>query len=70
MDSPAKRAANTLKKLYGDDYFSKIGSRGGKNNKTGGFASDVVGKDGLTGKQRAVEMGKKTRRGKSNDAKA
>ena len=34
-----------------------IASKGGKNGNTGGFASDLVGKDGLTGRQRAAVKG-------------
>lgn len=35
------------------DFYAKIGAKGGKNGRTGGFASNVVGEDGLTGAQRA-----------------
>ncbi|HMH70295.1 MAG TPA: hypothetical protein VK502_02760 [Candidatus Saccharimonadales bacterium] len=35
------------------NFYAKIGARGGQNGKTGGFASNVVGKDGLTGAERA-----------------
>jgi hypothetical protein len=43
-----------LKNLAKDpDFYAKIGRKGGKNGKTGGFASNVVGKDGLTGAERA-----------------
>lgn len=31
------KAAETIKKKYGPDYYSRIGSRGGKNSHTGGF---------------------------------
>lgn len=41
------------------DFYAKIGARGGKNGKTGGFASNVVGEDGLTGAQRARIAGAK-----------
>jgi len=39
------------------DFYSKIGKRGGKNSTTGGFASPKIGKDGLTGPQRARQQG-------------
>lgn len=39
------------------DFYKKIGKLGGKAGNTGGFASDVVGKDGLTGKERASKVG-------------
>lgn len=32
-----KRASETNKKLYGEDFYRQIGARGGKNGKTGGF---------------------------------
>lgn len=32
-----KRAAATNKERYGEDYFEKIGAKGGKNGHTGGF---------------------------------
>lgn len=37
------------------EYYSKIGHKGGtaKHQFPGGFGSDSVGKDGLTGKERA-----------------
>lgn len=35
--SGAKLAAKTNKEKYGDDFYRKIGSIGGKKGKTGGF---------------------------------
>lgn len=65
-----QRAAATNKRLYGDDFYGKIGSKGGKLGHTGGFASDKVGVDGLTGQERASKAGAKggviSRRGKKN----
>lgn len=53
------------------DFYKKIGAKGGRNGKTGGFASDVVGEDGLTGKERARIAGAKggriSRRGPAKD---
>ena len=51
------KAAKTNKEKYGKDFYRMIGAKGGKRGKTGGFASDVVGKDGLTGKERALRAG-------------
>lgn len=48
-----KKAAQTNKMKYGASYYHRIGSVGGKRGTTGGFASDKVGADGLTGKERA-----------------
>jgi hypothetical protein len=60
------KASITNKAKYGDDFYQKIGAIGGKKGNTGGFASDIVGKDGLTGRQRASKVGvlggKKSRR--------
>lgn len=46
-----------------------IGRKGGHNGHTGGFASEKVGKDGLTGWERAAKVGsvggKISRRGKA-----
>lgn len=62
-----KRAAATNKVKYGESFYQRIGALGGKVGRTGGFASDIVGKDGLTGRQRASKVGvlggKKSRRG-------
>lgn len=54
-----KRAAQTNKRLYGKDFYKRIGAKGGKVSKRGGFASYNVGKDGLTGRERARRAGKK-----------
>ncbi len=51
------KAASTNKTKYGKDFYARIGAMGGKLGKTGGFASGVVGKDGLTGRQRAALAG-------------
>ena len=45
------------KQLYGVDFPQRIGRKGGKISRGGGFASDKVGEDGLTGKQRASQAG-------------
>lgn len=37
-----KAAAATNKLKYGADFYARIGSMGGKNGKTGGFAADIV----------------------------
>lgn len=53
----AIKARETMFKRYGKDYFKKIGSVGGANGKTGGFASEKKGPDGLTGTERAQKYG-------------
>jgi uncharacterized protein len=35
-----KRAAQTNKERYGDDFYAKIGAIGGTKGHTGGFAAD------------------------------
>ena len=63
------RASLTNKQKYGEDFYANIGKLGGENGHTGGFANDtIIGKDGLTGRQRAIIAGsiggKKSRRTK------
>ena len=64
-----KKAAATIRARHGENYSSEIGRVGGKNGNSGGFASDKVGADGLTGAQRARIAGAKggriSKRGKS-----
>jgi outer membrane lipoprotein SlyB len=52
-----KAAAEKNKSKYGPDFYARIGSLGGKVGRTGGFASDKMGIDGLTGRQRAAIAG-------------
>lgn len=60
---------------YGPDFYKRIGAKGGANGKgpgyKGGFASDKVGEDGLTGRQRSIICGRiggrKSRRGPAKD---
>ena len=53
------KAAKRNKKLYGKDFYKIIGAKGGKLGKTGGFASQLKGADGLTGRERARLAGAK-----------
>lgn len=52
-----KAAAKKNIEKYGPDFYAKIGAQGGKKGRTGGFASNKVGEDGLTGRQRAALAG-------------
>lgn len=52
------KTKETILNLYGDEFYKKIGHLGGKAGK-GGFHSEKVGRDGLTGRERAVLSGKK-----------
>lgn len=54
-----KKAAKTNLKLHGKDFYKEIGRKGGKRSSTGGFASQKVGLDGLTGLERARIAGAK-----------
>ena len=64
------KAAYTNKLKYGLDFYARNGAKGGRNGHTGGYASDKVGNDGLTGRERAKICGRiggmKSRRGKRN----
>lgn len=66
------KAAATNKKFYGPDFYRDIGRIGGKNGRTGGFASKLMGADGLTGRERAILAGYRggviSRRGKKGAA--
>jgi general stress protein YciG len=68
------KAASTIKKRHGRDFYAEIGRKGGSNGHTGGFATETVGKDGLTGPQRAAiagaKGGRKSRRGPARRALA
>ena len=55
-----KLAALNSKRSRGDDFFKNIGRKGGSvKGTTGGFASDMIGDDGLTGYERARVVGAK-----------
>ena len=54
-----KKAYKTNIKRHGKDYYANIGRKGGKASGTGGFASNKIGKDGLTGLERAKLAGQK-----------
>ena len=53
-----KKTATTNIARHGKDFYSRIGKKGGSRGNTGGFASDVIGKDGLTGRERASRAGR------------
>lgn len=57
--SGGKKAAQKIKKLHGKNFYKEIGRKGGKRSSSGGFASQKVGKDGLTGAERASIAGAK-----------
>lgn len=51
------KAAATNKAKYGEGFYARIGKRGGMNGHSGGFSCMEVGKDGLTGPERAKKYG-------------
>lgn len=53
------KARATNYERHGRDFYREIGRKGGSKSSSGGFASQKVGKDGLTGQQRAQIAGKK-----------
>lgn len=53
------KAAKTNLERYGEDFYKIMGQKGGRVSCDGGFASNKVGKDGLTGLQRARIAGAK-----------
>ena len=63
------KAAATIRKRHGRNFYVQIGQVGGQMSRHGGFASTKVGSDGLTGLQRAKLVGaiggSKSRRGKT-----
>lgn len=63
------KARNTNIEKYGKDFYRNIGRLGGSHGHHGGFASETVGKDGLTGRERSkiagAKGGKISKRGKS-----
>ena len=68
-----QKAAATNKATYGEGFYARIGTKGGMIGRTGGFASEKVGKDGLTGLERAKKVGaiggKISRRGPAYEVK-
>lgn len=53
------KLAKTIRDKYGNNYWVEIGRKGGQIGRTGGFASEKVGADGMTGKERARVAGAK-----------
>ena len=65
-----RKASLTNRAKYGPDFYKNIGRKGGINGHDGGFASKGLGKDGLTGTERAKIYGsiggKVSRRGRAH----
>lgn len=62
-----KIAAETNRKKHGHDFYSNIVRAGNYKGRRGGFASERIGADGLTGQERAriagARGGRKSRKG-------
>lgn len=56
----ARKSVATKLAKYGPDYFSRIGHLGAIKSTPGGFGTDKIGADGLTGPERASKYGKQT----------
>jgi general stress protein YciG len=52
------KVAATIRRKYGEDYFAKIGRKGGQISRGGGFASALLGSDNMTGPERASVVGR------------
>lgn len=52
-----RKAAATNKERWGENFYHVQGAAGGRAGKTGGFASDKRGADGLNGRERAALYG-------------
>lgn len=55
-----KRAAATNKDKYGDDFYARIGAKGGRNGHTGGFAANPE-----LAKEAGAKGGRISKRGKA-----
>ncbi len=53
----AAKVKAMLLKRFGQDYYQRIGKKGGSAHQHGGFGSRNIGRDGLTGRQRAIVSG-------------
>ena len=57
------KAAATNKKLHGEDFYARIGAKGGRNGHTGGFAANrelasIAGrKGGLISRRTGIHNG-------------
>lgn len=65
------KARDTNIKKHGPNFYAEIGRKGGRASNNGGFTSNKIGQDGLTGRERAsvvgIKGGRKSRRGPSKN---
>lgn len=63
-----KKAAATVKTKYGDNWYAKIGKRGGQNGHTGGFATmDEETGEYLLAKRAGAIGGRISKRGRAKN---
>lgn len=64
----AAKAAKTNKKLHGEDFYKRIGAKGGRNGHTGGFASnpELAREAGRKGGKKSRRTGVANGQGKSS----
>lgn len=60
-----QKTARTIKKNYGNDFYARIGAKGGRNGHTGGFAANpelakIAGRKG--GKKSKRDSSKKNKK--------
>ena len=57
-----KKMLKTIAEKHGSvqKYYSDKGKRAAGISKRSGFGSDIIGKDGLTGRERAARAGRKS----------
>ncbi len=63
-EAGGKAAAATNRKKYGDDFYAKIGAKGGRNGRTGGFGAGEAGRE--LARLAGAKGGRLSRRGKAS----
>lgn len=60
-----KAAAETNKKIYGEDFYAKIGAKGGKAGNTGGFFNnrELASRAGRIGGRKSRRIAKEKKNG-------
>ena len=54
-----RKLSATIRAKYGDNFWKEQGAIGGRNSNNGGFASEKLNKNGLTGAEQARLSGAK-----------
>lgn len=61
-----RKAATTNKSRYGSDFYAKLGAKGGRVGKTGGFGAGELGRE--LARIAGAKGGTISRRGKRDDS--